>query len=324
MRNRLAFITVCGFALPKAESRKPKAESRKPKAESRKPKAESRKPKAPLPNQSVRAEDYSRGFYEVLMASFKLVKWYLDCVTPTGEVLIAYTGTAQWGKLRLHYSSILESANDRIVARYSLRPQLAPSMTNSTISWNSKPLKIDASWQGASSGISQTIYRSAEGQIEWDCRMPLARATIGARQGLGYVENLTMTIPPWKLPIHTLLWGRFTSATDWLTWIDWQGDHSRRIVYLNGDLLPCPIVEDNQIEAEDKDQTRLSMRRSLVLRNGRIGTTALSVVPGIEKMFPKQLVEMNECKWRSWARLERKGKPPVEGWAIHERLNWPQ
>lgn len=256
------------------------------------------------------------------MPSFKLSKWYLDCVTLTGDTLIAYSGTARWGKLRLHYSSTLETADERIVERYSLRPPLNPVVTDSIVSWQSKTLKISGSWEKLSPGVNETIYRESDGVIEWDCRMPLARAKIGDRQGLGYVENLTMTIPPWKLPIQTLRWGRFTSPTDWLTWIDWEGDYSRRIVYLNGELLQCSRIEDNKLEAND--QTCLSMRRSLVLRDGPLGMTALSVVPGIRKMFPKQLIEMVECKWRSWARLERKDKSPVEGWAIHERVSWPR
>jgi len=256
------------------------------------------------------------------MTSFKLSKWYLDCVTNAGDAVIAYSGTARWGKLCLHYSSILETANDRVRQRYSLRRPLDPVVSDSILSWRSKALKIEGNWHSLSRGLSETVFRSAEGVIEWNCRMPLARVKIGDMQGLGYVEHLAMTIPPWKLPIHTLRWGRFTSPTDWLTWIDWEGDYSRRIVYLNGELLECPGLDDNQIEANG--ETCLRMTRPFVLRNGRLGTTALSVVPGITTVFPKQLVEMVECKWRSWARLERTGKPPVEGWAIHERVSWPQ
>jgi len=256
------------------------------------------------------------------MPAFKLSKWYLDCVTDAGDTLIAYTGTAQWGKLRLNYSSTLETVSNRIIERHSIRPPLLPEITESMISWRSKALKVDGRWEALSSGMNQTIYRSAEGVIEWACRMPLARVRVGGKQGFGYAENLRMTIAPWTLPIHTLRWGRFTSSTDWVTWIDWQGDYSLRIVYLNGNLLQSSRIEDHKIEASD--QMRLSMSRSLVLRDGDIGRTALSVVPGIQRVFPKQLVEMVECKWRSWARLERTGKPSVEGWAIHEKVSWPQ
>jgi len=130
------------------------------------------------------------------MASFKLSKWYLDLVTDAGDTMIVYAGIAQGGKLRLHYSSVLETANDRIAERYSLRRPLDPVVTSSTISWQSKALKVDGNWNTMAPGVGQTIYRCAMGFIDWDCRMPLAVATIGDRQGLGYVEKLTMTISP--------------------------------------------------------------------------------------------------------------------------------
>ena len=256
------------------------------------------------------------------MASFQLSKWYLDCVTDVGDAVIVYTGVVQWKKFRLHYSSLLQTGNGGVVERRSLRRQASPETAGSKISWHSKPLKFDGAWEALSSAVTETIYRSPEGAIDWNCLMPLARARVGDRPGLGYAEHLTMTIPPWKLPIHTLRWGRFTSATDWLTWIDWQGEYSRRIVFLNGEALDCPIIEDDRIEAGD--EMRLSMDRSLVLRDGRLGETALSGVPAIRKIFPSRLVEMVECKWRSRSRLERKGRPAAEGWAIHEKVSWPQ
>jgi hypothetical protein len=256
------------------------------------------------------------------MAPFKLSKWYFDCVTDAGDAAIVYTGDVQWRKLRLHYSSVLETGDGGVVQRHSLRRQVSPEISGAKISWSSKPLKVDGVWEALSSAIVATIYRSSEGSIEWNCLMPLARARVGDRCGLGYAERLTMTILPWKLPIHTLRWGHFTSASDWLTWIDWRGEYSQRIVYMNGKALQCPTVEDERIEAGD--EMCLSMDRSLVLRDGRLGETALSGVPGIREMFPSRLVEMVECKWCSRSRLERKGGATVEGWTIHEKVSWPQ
>jgi len=256
------------------------------------------------------------------MSSFKLSKWYFDCVTDLGDLIIVYTGLAQWRKFRLHYSSTLETAKEAIVERRSLRPQSSPEISGPRICWRSKALKVDGAWEALSCAVSETIYRSSEGSIEWNCLMPMAHARIGDRRGLGYAEHLTMTIPPWKLPIDTLRWGRFTSSSAWLTWIDWQGRYSRRIVYMNGEALECPMIGDERIEASDG--MRLSMDRSLLLRDGLLGKTALSRMPSIGKLFPSRLTEMAERKWRSWARLERNGRPTVEGWAIHEKVSWPQ
>jgi len=264
------------------------------------------------------------------MTRFHLSKWYLDYVTDRGDVEIAYTGNVRWGPVRLQYSSVLQTAESRVRERRSLRPQPLPQAKGSTISWRSNALKIETVWEGVAPAVRETIYRSGGGSVEWNCLMPLARAQRRERElevakcdlkfGFGYVEHLEMTIAPWKLPIRTLRWGRFTSASDWVTWIDWQGDFPLRLVYVNGETISCSRVEDDRLEAEDG--TRLFMDRSLVLRDGPLGTTALAAVPGISKMFPARLLEMNECKWRSRSRLERRDKPPVEGWAIHEKVSW--
>jgi hypothetical protein len=254
--------------------------------------------------------------------AFKLSKWYLDCVTDAGDVMIAYTGTVRWGVIHLHYSSLLESTAAGVTTRNSLREQDEPLVQDGVISWQSNAFGLDGQWQADSLALRETVYSSADGAIEWNCLMPQAKARLRDRCGLGYAEHLTMTIPPWKLPLQTLRWGRFTSASDWIVWIDWQGEFSRRIVYRNGNAAPPRVLEDDRIEFDDG--CRLLMDRSLTIREGPLGTTALSAIPGIRKTFPARLLEIDERKWRSRARLEKPGTPAVEGWAIHERVTWPK
>ena len=256
------------------------------------------------------------------MADFKLSKWYLDCVTDSGDVSIAYTGAAQWGMLRLHYSSLLESESGSIRTKHSLRELDEPKLSDSAISWRADVLQIDGDWQADSIPLRETIYSSEAGSIDWHCLMPRARVRFGDRRGWGYAEKLTMTIPPWKMPIRTLRWGRFTSDSDWVVWIDWQGEFSRRVVYENDKPVSASVLEDDRIEIEDG--SRLTMDRSLVIREGPLGTTALSAIPGIRNTFPARLLEVDECKWRSRARLLRQDGSTVEGWAIHEKVTWPQ
>jgi hypothetical protein len=256
------------------------------------------------------------------MTLFKLSKWYLDCVTDPGDVSIAYMGTLDWGLFRLHYSSLLESTADRITARHSLREQEEPTVRDHSILWSAKAFSIDARWQSDSVALRETILSSPEGLVEWHCLMPRARALFRDRVGLGYAEHLTMTIPPWKLPIENLRWGRFISTSDWVVWIDWQAEFSRRIVYLNGQQVPVLALEDEQIKFEDG--ALLTMDRSLVIRDGPLGTTALSAIPGVNNTFPARILQVNECKWRSRARLQLPNGATVEGWVIHEKVSWPK
>jgi hypothetical protein len=254
------------------------------------------------------------------MAKFRLSKWYLDYVTESGDVTVAYTGNVRWGAVRLQYSSLLKSTGQRVSERHSLRLHPEPVLEGSLITWRSKPLKFDCRWQPLFSAVQESVYESDEGSVLWNCMMPLGRAESTERQGTGYVEHLTMTIAPWKLPIESLRWGRFTSASDYVTWIDWQGKFSKRIVYINGKLTGASTISDERVEGEDG--IVLMMDRSLQLRDGSLGAKALGGIPGLGKMFPARLLQIEECKWRSRARLERQGRPAVEGWAIHERVVW--
>jgi hypothetical protein len=115
------------------------------------------------------------------MAEFRLSKWYLDGITPEGHTSIQYTGVVEFGPVRLHYSSLLESKGGVATTRYSLRPQPQPAMEG---------------------GLRETIFESGAGSVEWHCVVPSGPARVGDPRGWGYVEHLTMTVPPWKLPIE--------------------------------------------------------------------------------------------------------------------------
>jgi len=254
--------------------------------------------------------------------AFHLSKWYLDCVTGSGNASIAYVGDVEWGPVQLHFSSLLRSIGTQVTQRSSLRRPNLPEVSAESISWNSSQFDFSGTWRTDATEIRETVFASEEGSVEWQCLMPRARAEIGNDSGLGYVEHLAMTIAPWKIPIQQLRWGRFCSLSDWAVWIDWQGEFSKRILYVNGKPVRASKLEDEQIKWDDG--SRLTMDQSLTLRNGPLGTTALSSIPGISKTFPARLLQVNECKWRSRARLERAGSSPVEGWAIHEIVSWPK
>ena len=256
------------------------------------------------------------------MPAFKLSKWYMDCVTDSGDASIGYIGVADWGLIHLHYSSLLESTAGQIRQQYSLRERGEPQIKEATIGWKAGAFGIDAVWHSDSAGLRETIFESDQGSVEWHCLMPCARVQMQHRSGLGYVEHLTMTIAPWKIPIRHLRWGRFTSASDWAVWIDWEGDFSRRMVYLNGKPVTTSLVEDGQLKFDNGDL--LTTSDSIVLRDGPLGTTALSAIPGVEKTLPARLLSVSERKWRSRARLTCADSRTVEGWAIHERVSWPR
>jgi hypothetical protein len=250
------------------------------------------------------------GCYHVCsMAGFDLSKWYLDCVDEAGDVAVLYTGAARWGAFRLHYSSVLESRGNSLGTRYTLR-SADPDVAGDSLVWRSAALGVEGEWHADARALRATVFAGDGGSVEWHCLMPRARARVGRLAGLGYAEHLAMTVAPWKLPLDTLRWGRFTSPEDWLVWIDWRGDFATTLVYRNGKESRTTAIEDSRIEFADGSS--LVMDRSLAIREGRLGSTALSAIPGIRGSVPGR------------ARFEQPGVPAVEGWAIHEAVEWPK
>lgn len=201
-----------------------------------------------------------------------------------------------------------------------------PVEQGATIQWQSNSLGIMGVWERLDPPFEREIYESSEGVINWHCLHPRSRASVNLGcgkivQGLGYVERLDMTIVPWKLPIQELRWGRFLSDSDSLVWVDWKGSHSCRIVLQNGILGTATIIDDDEITLNGNSSLRLA--RGDVLRTGALGETALAIIPGLNRLFPRKILNVRECKWRSRAEL-RRGDSCSSGWAIHEVVTWPE
>jgi hypothetical protein len=136
------------------------------------------------------------------------------------------------------------------------------------------------------------------------------------------VEHLRLSIPPWRLPISRLRWGRFISATDFLVWIDWCGAYNRRIVYLNGAAVGTDSIADSEVVLAGGDAA-LSLDCGAVLRQGPLGATALAVLPDLDRLFPASILNVHERKWLSRGVLRQPGRPDSVGMAIHEVVEWP-
>ncbi len=233
---------------------------------------------------------------------FHLSKWYLDCVTEDGRVFVAYSARLRWRALTLDYTSVLGGPS-------SLKPCPAPERSGDRIEWRAPEVGVEGTWQALEAPVSETLY-DADGTAEWNCCQPRGRAEvrIGGEclHGLGYVERLTMTVPPWRLPIDELHWGRLLTEAGSVVWIDWRGTYSKRLILRNG------------VAAEPDLLARLELDRGLVLRDGALGKTALSIIPKVERLFPLRILRVRETKWRSRGSLDG-----VSGWAIHEVVRWP-
>ncbi len=254
-------------------------------------------------------------------APFSLAKWYLDCVTDQGQTAIFYCADIRWHAVRASYSSLLLSDGQTTTSRSAMtRSRLAADQQ--TISVNAPRLHFTGEWHAASSPIEHTVYSSPNGSIHWNCLQPASTVDLevdGTQlTGAGYAECLTLTLPPWQLPLRCLRWGRFVSPQDALVWIDWQGAYETSIAFHNGTLCRPAFVSDTAIALENAS---LAIDKSSVLRAGRLGSTVLPGAPALRKIFPKALFGIEEQKWRSCGTLKTP-QHDSQGWVIHEVVHW--
>src|SRR5208337_33524 len=140
----------------------------------------------------------------------------------------------------------------------------------------------------------ELLFESGSGSLDWNCTAPRAAAMVRigsepAIQGWGYAEHLRLTLAPWRLPIRRLRWGRFVNATDALVWIDWSGTYNKRVVYLNGSSVCTAEISDHEL-ALDWSGAVLSLDQGVVLRDGLLGSTALAIIPNLDRLFPNSIL----------------------------------
>lgn len=259
-------------------------------------------------------------------AHFSLVKWYMDCVSEAGEVVILYSARVRWRGIGLAYSNLIwtdgaagKSASSMHGAKISREEQ--------QIVVASQPLGLQGTWAARAAPIERTVYACESGSVIWNCLQPAASVSlkIGEKKltGAGYAECLTLTLPPWQLPLRHLQWGRFVSGRDTLTteavaWIEWKGPYAMSLVIHNGASHEGASIATTEVRW---DGGKLRMEEPLALRAGRLGSTILPAAPALSRIFPHSLFNVEERKWRSRGILEAPDRKS-RGWVIHETVDW--
>jgi hypothetical protein len=263
-------------------------------------------------------------------AGFHLRKWYLDCVAADGSAVFAYWARLRWGALRLCYAAVLDApAGGEPRQRHTLRPDGPPQLTGDACAWQCERLGASGSWTARAAPVRRVLLRSARGGIEWNCHQPASdvRLEIRAQDGVptvlhgtGYLEELSLTLPPWRLPFTSLWWGRFVAPGASLVWIRWRGQSNRGLAALDGTVHLRPRVGERGVAVPGVAALRFHQARRL--RDGALGTTALRGLPAVVSMVPPAFRGARESKQISRAELRRSGHEPIRGWAIHEVVQW--
>ena len=245
----------------------------------------------------------------------------MDCVTAEGDAVILYCAALGWRGIGAAYSSVL-TAQQGVIESHASMVRYRLSSTNDAIDVEFPRLKVSGRWRADAAPFERTVYENAAGRVVWNCMQPRSQVQVrvGAREltGAGYAECLTLTLPPWQLPMRQLRWGRFVSAEDSLAWVDWQGPYSTRFALHNGALCEALSVTDTEVAIGG---ATLTMSESLPLRSGRVEKTVLPEAPALRRLLPHSLFNIEEHKWRSRGALQANGRKS-RGWVIHEVVDW--
>jgi hypothetical protein len=268
---------------------------------------------------SVKSTDLSK------KSSFLLTKWYLDCVAESGDAAVVYVANLRWNKLSMHYASLLTLLGDRVHSASSLRKGSFPQLDRDTTTLSLGHLGIEGVWRALRAPVQRTVFESQHGSVVWRCHQPMARVDLILQgktrmTGLGYVECLTLSVLPWKLPLEELHWGRFLSEQDALVWIDWRGPHQWRTVLHNGEEREVQSMTESEMISAGPGM-RLDLDRAMVLRSGQLGETVFAGISRLATLLPHTMLSVDECKWRSRGVLQT-GNAATSGWAIHEVVRW--
>ncbi len=254
---------------------------------------------------------------------FTLTKWYLDCATDDGRACIAYWVSLAWHTLSLTWQNVAVFCPDGSRSqRSSLARASAPLVREGGISWPDT-LGSHIEIAPCARPIEARLYECASGCVDWRAEAPAAMVDaefheLGRIAGPGYVERIVMTVPPWRLPIRELRWGRWVdaSARRSVVWIDWRGREPQTRVFVDGTCAPDPVVRDDAINA---GTSTLTIGATHTLHERSL-EDIVATIPPLRALVPARLLALRQSKWCSAAGLSVGNGQPVSGRAIHEKV----
>ena len=255
-------------------------------------------------------------------APFSLTKWYFDCVAADGRVVIGYWASLAWRKIALTWQNItLYEPGHPPAARSSLVPGPPPEVAGKTITWRAPALTCAVGVESRQRPIDERLLDEGTGVVDWRAEAPAALVSVQLNgfapvQGPGYAERLFITVPPWRLPISELRWGRWldAAASRSVVWIDWRGESPRTWVFVDGLAAAGAVVTDECVRAGALN-IAFDERRTL---HARVFAEIAATIPPLRAVVPKSLLALRQTKWCSAGTLRNASEAALAGCAIHE------
>ena len=260
-------------------------------------------------------------------SKFNLLKWYLDCVNDKGEAIIIYAASLKFHGVKVPYNSIIYSTNNqKFIHKSRFRNLSFPKINGNSIIFNDKKYSISGSWKSSANEIHTRLFNSDNGTLDWHCLQPRSKSIViigkdNKFEGFGYAENLSLTIEPWKIPMTQLRWGRFTSETDYLVWIEIKSNPIKKWIWHNGSPISNCEISDEKITIKKTGIQLLFTNRRIIESEKKIFNIAkslLSLIPRISNTITADFLNADETKWLSLGILKQNGIIKSQGWIIHE------
>jgi hypothetical protein len=256
--------------------------------------------------------------------AFSLTKWYFDCTSSDGRTAVGYCASLDWRRLSLTWQALsLWDRGELSMERSIIAAGSMPWCGGDRIGWSATRLGCDLAARRLVEPADILLFEHAGGCgcVKWRCEAPSAEMTLEMAgrprmRGAGYVERIQLTLPPWRLPIRELRWGRWIDddANHSVVWIDWRGPEPRTWLLVDGVVTSHADVQDGCVVAGPAVLT--------LDRRSTLSTRSLADILGrfapLRAVVPSSLMSLRQVKWQSRGMWRRHGSGRVSGTAIHE------
>lgn len=263
-------------------------------------------------------------------SKFYLNKWYLDFIGKNGEVMIFYAAELIWHGIKIPYTNWLHrNYSGEIKQKSRFHHVHFPERKNKLVVWNDKYFGIHGRWKESAEAVQAQIFESEEGELHWHCYQPSSATNLQidgkTLEGSGYVEQLVLTIPAWKIPMEELRWGHVISEKYKMVWIELKGENTKQWLWLNGELIINCTIQNDLIFIPEKN-IQIHFDRSTLLESEKKITSLADklgrFIPGINKLVPINFLLADEFKWLSKVTIRVRNEIVDSGFSIHEFVNF--
>lgn len=258
-----------------------------------------------------------------------LDKWYLDFVSNKGESMIIYSSLLTWKSVKIPYTSYLFYDSKNGLKEKSRLSKVSTPIMDDDIIWNDQVFEMSGKWESMTRPIEARLFDSNKGSLNWHCHQPMSSVQFLWRgkefKGKGYVEQLKLSVYPWRIPIHELRWGRYSDDSYNMVWIAYGEKQQRQWLWMNGEFFATCLIQDHLIRIPEKNM-ELEISKVVVLESERkiqnVVKKLIRYIPGFEKVIPLGFLMADEFKWLSKGVLKNKGSIVSGGNVIHELVQF--